>query len=591
MPSFFMRVRIMILKKRGRNMHLEEYNKIKDYTYEEYCEYLKNKYGKVPYKYGSTKNRKPGLFIHHIGEKEFPNLSSSEVIKNTGPKYQEPDMLCYCDYLEHLLLHIMIAEETFDNTFLGLGGASGFLIPALTLFFDYGLVYHKNFKHHCELVQNNELTWEQMKIRYNLIRIKFNEKLPTYYTKQIQQNNLSNALKKYYNSLLTSGEPLWTEEEIKIIKKYYPQGGVQPCQQFLPQRTKSAIKSVAHKLNIPSNHPCAHRWTSEDHIILSEEFPKWGINCPSLLKKEYTKPQIYQQALRNNITTESKMPWVQRLPEEDLLLKKLYKDKHSRTEIIHKFLTEFPNTIHTEGSIKARLKTLRLVQNQTWTKQEQEILREYYPTIGTDCQQFLPQRGREAIKKQAQMLGVKRVYESKTVKKSQNNTNHPTIRYTLYSPEELTLIAQYYPLYGAEYCQKVIKEQFNKDRTISSIRDQAIKKLKLHCHIKYTKEVGFDLDKFQQLYETSGVASCAQEFQLTEEQVRNIAGRHKFKRAPSTIRTGPQPRQIKCIESQRVYPSCKQASKDTGISAHSLQRACQGARKTAGGYHWEYIED
>lgn len=75
-------------------MNLEEYNKIKDYTYEEYCEYLKNKYGEVPYKYGSSKNRRPGLFIHHIGENEIPSLSSNEVKKNSDPKTNNLHIIC-----------------------------------------------------------------------------------------------------------------------------------------------------------------------------------------------------------------------------------------------------------------------------------------------------------------------------------------------------------------------------------------------------------------------------------------------------------------------------------------------------------------
>ena len=28
-------------------MNIEEYNKVKDFTYNEYCEYLQNKYGKA----------------------------------------------------------------------------------------------------------------------------------------------------------------------------------------------------------------------------------------------------------------------------------------------------------------------------------------------------------------------------------------------------------------------------------------------------------------------------------------------------------------------------------------------------------------
>lgn len=35
-------------------MNIEEYNKVKDYTYEKYCNYLKKKYGKSMYPYFMT---------------------------------------------------------------------------------------------------------------------------------------------------------------------------------------------------------------------------------------------------------------------------------------------------------------------------------------------------------------------------------------------------------------------------------------------------------------------------------------------------------------------------------------------------------
>ena len=40
-------------------MNMTEYLKVKDYSYEEYCEYLKDLHGKVLFKYGSSKNKKP----------------------------------------------------------------------------------------------------------------------------------------------------------------------------------------------------------------------------------------------------------------------------------------------------------------------------------------------------------------------------------------------------------------------------------------------------------------------------------------------------------------------------------------------------
>lgn len=49
-------------------------------------------------------------------------------------------------------------------------------------------------------------------------------------------------------------------------------------------------------------------------------------------------------------------------------------------------------------------------------------------------------------------------------------------------------------------------------------------------------------------------------------------------------------RKILCIELDKAYKSTVQASKDLHIDSSSIAKCCRGERKTAGGYHWKYIE-
>lgn len=65
---------------------------------------------------------KEGLYIHHIGEYTFPLLSSSMVAEKLPFEYQEPDMLVYCDAIEHLLAHVLIVEVLGD-------GDNGNMVP------------------------------------------------------------------------------------------------------------------------------------------------------------------------------------------------------------------------------------------------------------------------------------------------------------------------------------------------------------------------------------------------------------------------------------------------------------------------------
>lgn len=43
-----------------------------------------------------------------------------------------------------------------------------------------------------------------------------------------------------------------------------------------------------------------------------------------------------------------------------------------------------------------------------------------------------------------------------------------------------------------------------------------------------------------------------------------------------------------CLETNAVYISSIEAEEDTGITCTNIRACCQGASKTAGGYHWKY---
>ena len=94
-------------------------------TYNEYVDYLIVKYGTATcdfyYNYHcETENRSihrlstDGLFLHHIAEEcmvDFNTLTSKEYAKSRPFELQKAQNFIYCDYLEHLLLHMKIAKE------------------------------------------------------------------------------------------------------------------------------------------------------------------------------------------------------------------------------------------------------------------------------------------------------------------------------------------------------------------------------------------------------------------------------------------------------------------------------------------------
>lgn len=148
-------------------MNITEYNKIKKYTYLEYCDYLQNKYGVGKYDY-MTKNFKKsnrasrtseGLIAHHKMESVGIMLSNPTFARLYPYSWQLKENLVYFDYLEHLLLHILICElpKDIDNSFdVGIGDAINFIIPELNDYYS-GWVPKQNWKINClKLVENQK---------------------------------------------------------------------------------------------------------------------------------------------------------------------------------------------------------------------------------------------------------------------------------------------------------------------------------------------------------------------------------------------------------------------------------------------------
>ena len=124
-------------------MNMHEYEKVKNLTYLEYCDYLQKKYGIGLCDYMTkswNKNRKvtrtkDGLYVHHKYEDHAIRLSKPECAKNNPFEWQQKENLVYCDLLEHLFLHLLIckypAKDKNENEVVGVGGALEYIVPEL----------------------------------------------------------------------------------------------------------------------------------------------------------------------------------------------------------------------------------------------------------------------------------------------------------------------------------------------------------------------------------------------------------------------------------------------------------------------------
>ena len=124
-------------------MKMAEFQQVKDFTYEEYCDYLQEKYGigladYMTKSYNANpkcKRTKDGLMAHHKAEDKMILLSTKEVAEMCPFEWQKKENIVYCDYLEHLLLHVLICLYPSPNKVpkadVGIGGVVNFIVPEL----------------------------------------------------------------------------------------------------------------------------------------------------------------------------------------------------------------------------------------------------------------------------------------------------------------------------------------------------------------------------------------------------------------------------------------------------------------------------
>ena len=128
-------------------MTLKEYEKVKGFNYREYCDYLQQKYGIGLSDY-MTKNwnkkkevsrTKEGLLAHHKYEDHAILLFIPAYAQKNPFEWQKAENIVYCDYLEHLFLHILICENPAKDRnpleVVGIRGVVNYLVLELNDFY------------------------------------------------------------------------------------------------------------------------------------------------------------------------------------------------------------------------------------------------------------------------------------------------------------------------------------------------------------------------------------------------------------------------------------------------------------------------
>ena len=151
-------------------MEKKELKKIMKMDYLQYCNYLQDKYGIPKYDYMTKSfNKNPknsrtseGLVIHHMDEDKMIMLSTKEFAEMCPFEWQTKERLVYCDYLEHLLLHVLICEypspERDPSVDVGIGGVVNFIVPELNDVYS-GFVTKQAWRKNCydKIINDKEI--------------------------------------------------------------------------------------------------------------------------------------------------------------------------------------------------------------------------------------------------------------------------------------------------------------------------------------------------------------------------------------------------------------------------------------------------
>ena len=65
--------------------------------------------------------------------------------------------------------------------------------------------------------------------------------------------------------------------------------------------------------------------------------------------------------------------------------------------------------------------------------------------------------------------------------------------------------------------------------------------------------------------------------------------RKKLRRAGMKEKNS-QSKKVMCIETEEIFPCIREAERKLGVANQHISDCCKGKQKTAGGYHWKYID-
>ena len=210
----------------------KSFNELLKLNYKAVCDYYVQKYGHPPKDYFVNENYKStnakvnsrtneGLMIHHIDEDKAIMLSTKSYAQNNPFAYQKRTRLVYCNYLEHLLLHIKIVEyphrQKNKQEEVGTGGIYNFLVPELNDIFS-GLKYKVAWKENVAEAIRSQKTNYLILLEYLIKQLKYDKPLLTSFNIKYHNHSFDNNF-QIYEEIINLGLNL--QNEITVWKDFF----------------------------------------------------------------------------------------------------------------------------------------------------------------------------------------------------------------------------------------------------------------------------------------------------------------------------------------------------------------------------------
>ncbi|WP_249978522.1 hypothetical protein [Vreelandella olivaria] len=200
------------------------------------------------------------------------------------------------------------------------------------------------------------------------------------------------GLKKYKTSRREYGQPKWTEEELRLVMRYFSSLKLSEIQRrFLPHRSVLAIRQAANKAGL--RRFAVKPWTDEELTILRNEFPVGGAKWVNQRLPHRTVDAIKVRSRAEGLVyvPHGEGEWGDPWSAEELHLLETNRDLPA--EALSKL---FPHR-NKRAVINKRYK-LKWSPVKHWSEAELECLRQHLDTPLDELCQLFPNRPREGVR-------------------------------------------------------------------------------------------------------------------------------------------------------------------------------------------------